>query len=119
MVGRGTVLNSLAEEGGSDHYVRPIGFDGLVASYRPKPILETPARHGDVVIIVRYLLQCGFLVRAEGGEKSLTVAEVASMTLALAEDLPEGEAKKQVALLLVAVTVHGFETGSALNCSFL
>ena len=35
-------------------------------------------------------------------EKSLTVAEVASMTMALAEDLSEGEAKKQVALLLVA-----------------
>ncbi len=35
-------------------------------------------------------------------EKSLTVAEVASMTMALAEDLPEGEAKKQVASLLVA-----------------
>jgi len=35
-------------------------------------------------------------------EKPLTVAEVASMTMALAEDLPEGEPQKQVALLLVA-----------------
>jgi hypothetical protein len=35
-------------------------------------------------------------------EKSLTVAEVASMTMALAEDLPDGDANKQVAVLLVA-----------------
>ena len=35
-------------------------------------------------------------------DKSLTVAEVASMTMALAEDLPEGEAQQQVAILLVA-----------------
>ncbi len=35
-------------------------------------------------------------------EKPLTVAEVASVTMAVAEDLPEGEAQKQVALLLVA-----------------
>jgi len=35
-------------------------------------------------------------------EKPLTVAEVASMTMALAEDLPEGEPQKQVALLFVA-----------------
>jgi hypothetical protein len=35
-------------------------------------------------------------------EKPLTVAEVASMTMALAEDLPEGEPQQQVALLLVA-----------------
>ena len=35
-------------------------------------------------------------------EKSLTVAEVTSMTVAVAEDLPDGEAQKQVALLLVA-----------------
>jgi len=35
-------------------------------------------------------------------EKPLTVAEVVSMTMALAEDLPEGEPQKQVALLLVA-----------------
>jgi len=33
---------------------------------------------------------------------SFTVAEVASMTTALAEDLPDGEARKQVAVLLVA-----------------
>jgi len=33
---------------------------------------------------------------------SFTVAEVAGMTMALAEDLPEGDALKQVALLLVA-----------------
>jgi len=35
-------------------------------------------------------------------DKSLTVVEVASMTMALAEDLPEGEAQQQVAILLVA-----------------
>lgn len=35
-------------------------------------------------------------------EKSLTVAEVASMTMALADDLPDGEAQKQVAVLFVA-----------------
>ena len=35
-------------------------------------------------------------------KSSLTVSEVASMTMAVAEDLPEGEAQKQVALLLVA-----------------
>jgi len=35
-------------------------------------------------------------------EKPLTVAEVASMTTALAENLPEGEPQQQVALLLVA-----------------
>lgn len=35
-------------------------------------------------------------------EKPLSVAEVASMTMAVAEDLPDGEAQKQVALLLVA-----------------
>ncbi len=35
-------------------------------------------------------------------EQPLTVAEVASMTMAVAEDLPEGEPQKQVALLLVA-----------------
>lgn len=33
---------------------------------------------------------------------SFTVAEVAGMTMALAEDLPDGQAMKQVALLLVA-----------------
>ncbi len=33
---------------------------------------------------------------------SFTVAEVASMAMALAEDLPEGDAQKQVAVLLVA-----------------
>ena len=35
-------------------------------------------------------------------EKSLTVAEVASITMAVAEDLPEGEPQKQLALLFVA-----------------
>ncbi len=35
-------------------------------------------------------------------KRPLTVAEVASMTMALAEDLPQGEPQKQVALLLVA-----------------
>jgi len=35
-------------------------------------------------------------------EKLLSVAEVASMTMAVAEDLPDGEPQKQVALLLVA-----------------
>lgn len=35
-------------------------------------------------------------------EKPLSVAEVASMTMALAEDLPDSEPQKQVALLLVA-----------------
>ena len=35
-------------------------------------------------------------------EKPLSVAEVASMMMAVAEDLTEGEAQKQVALLLVA-----------------
>lgn len=35
-------------------------------------------------------------------EQPLAVAEVASMTMAVAEDLPEGESQKQVALLLVA-----------------
>jgi hypothetical protein len=35
-------------------------------------------------------------------ESSFTVAEVASMTMALAEDLTEGDARKQLALLLVA-----------------
>ena len=35
-------------------------------------------------------------------KSSFTVAEVASMTMALAEDLPEGDARKQVAVLLVA-----------------
>lgn len=35
-------------------------------------------------------------------EKPLSVAEVASMTMAVAEDLPDGEPQKQVALLLVA-----------------
>jgi len=35
-------------------------------------------------------------------EKPLTVAEVASMTMAVSEDLPDGEAQKRVALLLVA-----------------
>ncbi len=35
-------------------------------------------------------------------DKPLSVAEVASMTMAVAEDLPDGEARKQVALLLVA-----------------
>ena len=35
-------------------------------------------------------------------ERPLSVVEVASMTMAVAEDLPEGEAQKQVALLLVA-----------------
>ena len=35
-------------------------------------------------------------------EKPLTVAEVASITMALAEDLPSGETQKQVALLLIA-----------------
>jgi hypothetical protein len=35
-------------------------------------------------------------------EKPLSVAEVASMTMALAEDLPDGEPQQQVALLLVA-----------------
>jgi hypothetical protein len=34
-------------------------------------------------------------------ESSFTVAEVASMTMALAEDLTEGDARKQLALLLV------------------
>jgi hypothetical protein len=32
---------------------------------------------------------------------SFTVAEVASMTMALAEELPDNEAQKQVAVLLV------------------
>ena len=35
-------------------------------------------------------------------EKPLSVSEVASVTMAVAEDLPGGEAKEQVALLLVA-----------------
>ncbi|HCO24358.1 MAG TPA: hypothetical protein DIT97_15455, partial [Gimesia maris] len=35
-------------------------------------------------------------------EKPLTVAEVASMMLSLAEDLVDGETQKQMALLLVA-----------------
>lgn len=35
-------------------------------------------------------------------EKPLTVAEVASMTMALAEELPEGAPQQQIALLLVA-----------------
>jgi hypothetical protein len=35
-------------------------------------------------------------------KSSFTVAEVASMTMALAEDLPDGDAGKQVAVLLVA-----------------
>ena len=35
-------------------------------------------------------------------QSSFTVAEVASMTMALAEDLPDGDARKQVAVLLVA-----------------
>jgi len=35
-------------------------------------------------------------------EKPLTVAEISSMTMAVAEDLPDGDAQKQVALLLVA-----------------
>jgi hypothetical protein len=35
-------------------------------------------------------------------DTSLTVAEVASMTMALAEDLPDGDANKQVAALLVS-----------------
>ena len=35
-------------------------------------------------------------------KSSFTVAEVASMTMALAEDLPDGDARKQVAVLIVA-----------------
>ena len=35
-------------------------------------------------------------------EKSLTVSEVGSMTMALADDLPDGEAQKQIAVLLLA-----------------
>src|SRR5439155_171560 len=35
-------------------------------------------------------------------KSSFTVAEVASMTMALAEDLAEGDARKQVAVLVVA-----------------
>jgi hypothetical protein len=38
---------------------------------------------------------------------SFTVAEVASMTMALAEDLPGGDARKQVAVLLVAKHLMG------------
>jgi hypothetical protein len=38
-------------------------------------------------------------------EKPLTVAEVASVTMALAEDLPGGELQRQVAVLLVAAHV--------------
>ncbi len=35
-------------------------------------------------------------------KSSFTVAEIASMTMALAEDLPDGDARKQVAVLVVA-----------------
>src|SRR4030042_946671 len=76
VVGRGAILNPLAKEGRCDHDVRPIGLDGLAAGYRPKPFLETPARHGDVVVVARYLLQSRLLVRAIGDEMSITAAHV-------------------------------------------
>lgn len=59
-----------------------------------------PAQREILVLVPR--LSKRTLSKLAKGESSFTVAEVASMTMALAEDLLDGDARKQVAVLLVA-----------------